>query len=64
VLEWYYHLEREYEMTRNKVASTQVECDTCGCDQFVAYFSDTDPAVIYVECDGCGASVVTARAEA
>ena len=44
--------------------NTKIECDHCGCDELVAYQSDDDPPVIYVECDACGASVVIARAEA
>jgi uncharacterized Zn finger protein len=44
---------------------TQIECDHCGCDQFVVFEGDDthEPHIIYIECDACGASVLTLRAE-
>jgi hypothetical protein len=36
-----------------------VECDSCGCSDFVVY---SELGRLYVECDGCGASLFDAPA--
>jgi uncharacterized Zn finger protein len=39
---------------------TQIECDHCGCEEFIAYTIDDGP-LITLECDACGTIVLKAK---